>query len=84
MLASEAIGDERNTWPLMLGILRRYLHTEEQIIMYWIRRVMIKEVQDVVETYRRVTKSRLGVLEKTFQEEMTSHLKPECEKATQK
>lgn len=42
---------------------------------------MIKEVQDAIETYRRVIKFRLGVLEKDFQEKITYKLKPEAKKS---
>lgn len=41
---------------------------------------MIKEVQNAAQTYRGVIKFRLGMLEKAFQEKMTSNLKSEGEK----
>lgn len=83
---SEALGDKNKkkpqktknpTWPLILGILSRYLNTKEQIIIYWIRKAVIKEVQNAMQTCRGLIKSRLGVLEKAFQEITTSIIKSE-------
>lgn len=43
---------------------------------------MIKEVQNATQTYRGIIRFRLGVLEKAFQEKMTSNLKSEVEKSS--
>lgn len=84
VLGSEALEDKKKKekekkkhWPLILGIVSRYLNAKEQKIIYWIRKAMIKDIQNAIQTYRELTKSRLGVLEKAFQEITTSTIKSE-------
>lgn len=51
--------------------LKQILNTKEQVIICWIRKAVIKEVQNAIQTYRGLTKSRS---EEAFQEIMPSNI----------